>query len=218
MCDLLSRDCVCKDRQKKRISKFGATEDPIFRHTWLCFGRGVLVKCRQRFIFACDLFASLTSSKILSFGNVQINLTLHSLIRIFGCTGDAPARQNTNCVCFCSRLSVSLPEHESHDRHILRAGASAGGVRKDAGYGGGRSPCRSRKSVVSAAGDHPGREGYSLRDARTATARSVGGRISSGADAEAGIGGYGRQYSAGRFFRSVVRARERACVQGQTFE
>ena len=72
--------------------------------------------------------------------------------------------------------------------------------------------------MVSAAGDHPGREGYSLRDARTATARSVGGRISSGADAEAGIGGYGRQYSAGRFFRSVVRARERACVQGQTFE
>ena len=61
-------------------------------------------------------------------------------------------------------------------------------------------------------------KGYSLRDARTATARSVGGRISSGADAEAGIGGYGRQYSAGRFFRSVVRARERACVQGQTFE
>ena len=44
------------------------------------------------------------------------------------------------------------------------------------------------------------------------------GGISSGADAEAGIGGYGRQYSAGRFFRSVVRARERACVQGQTFE
>ena len=77
-------DCVCKDRQKKRISKFGATEDPIFRHTWLYFGRGVLVKCRQRFIFACDLFASLTSSKILSFGNVQINLTLHSLIRIVG--------------------------------------------------------------------------------------------------------------------------------------
>ena len=76
-------DCVCKDRQKKRISKFGATEDPIFRHTWLYLGRGVLVKCRQRFIFACDLFASLTSSKILSFGNVQINLTLHSLIRIF---------------------------------------------------------------------------------------------------------------------------------------
>ena len=84
MCDLLSEIAFAKkDRQKKRISKFGATEDPIFRHTWLYFGRGVLVKCRQRFIFACDLFASLTSSKILSFGNVQINLTLHSLIRIF---------------------------------------------------------------------------------------------------------------------------------------
>ena len=91
-------------------------------------------------------------------------------------------------------------------------GASAGGVRKDAGYGGGRSPCRSRKSVVSAAGDHPGREGYSLRDARTATARSVGGRISSGADAEAGIGGYGRQYSAGRFFDLLcVLASGHAC-------
>ena len=32
------------------------------------------------FALACT---SLTSSKILSFGNVQINLTLHSLIRIF---------------------------------------------------------------------------------------------------------------------------------------
>ena len=83
MCDLLSKIAFAKIDKKKRISKFGATEDPIFRHTWLYFGRGVLVKCRQRFIFACDLFASLTSSKILSFGNVQINLTLHSLIRIF---------------------------------------------------------------------------------------------------------------------------------------
>ena len=34
--------------------------------------------------FCARLFVSLTSSKILSFGNVQINLTLHSLIRIVG--------------------------------------------------------------------------------------------------------------------------------------
>ena len=41
---------------------------------------------RHNRTFACfcaRLFVSLTSSKILSFGNVQINLTLHSLIRIF---------------------------------------------------------------------------------------------------------------------------------------
>ena len=88
-------------------------------------------QCSNKFDIAPRLFSSLAAPEMLLLG------------------------KNTNCVCFLPRLSVSLPEHEPYDRHILSVGVSAGGVRKDAGYGGGRSPCRSRKSVVSAAGDHP---------------------------------------------------------------
>ena len=106
MASFLSDDCAVGSEDAAAAVEAQLAGDADYRAQAFAFIEGFV--CFQQSFSRHGIARASAALLIWLNENVQINLTLPSLIRIFDCVLDTPSRHNQACACFCARLFVSL--------------------------------------------------------------------------------------------------------------
>ena len=104
MASFLSDDCAVGPEDAAAAVEAQLAGDADYRAQAFAFTEGFV--CFQQSFSRLGNSNKFDCARLIE--NVQINLTLPSLIRIFDCVLDTPSRHNQACACFCARLFVSL--------------------------------------------------------------------------------------------------------------
>ena len=104
MASFLSDDCAVGPEDAAAAVEAQLAGDADYRAQAFAFTEGFV--CFQQSFSRLGNSNKFDCARLIE--NVQINLTVPSLIRIFDCVLDTPSRHNQACACFCARLFVSL--------------------------------------------------------------------------------------------------------------
>ena len=111
-----------------------------------------------------------------------------------------------------------LCPHEKRNRTLFGLGPQAGRLRRRRPYAGGRGACLPGQRLVHACGCPPRRGRNRRRHASPRPARNMARPLPrSGRRAAPRAGRHGREYSAGRLLRLVVRLGRRPSLSGEAF-